>query len=51
MIVERKFRNDKSMQNYMQNKWMIKQLKKKYSPEEYTAKVHLESRELRIFKR
>ena len=51
MIVERKFRSDKSMQNYIHNKWMINQLKKKYSPEEYTAKVDLKSRELRIFKK
>jgi hypothetical protein len=51
MIVERVFRSEKSMQNYMQNKWMINQLKKKYSPDTYTAKVHLESRELRVYKR
>ena len=51
MIVERRFRSDSSMHNYMQNKWMIRQLKKKYSPEEYTAKVHLESKELRIYKK
>ena len=51
MILERRFRSEKSMHSYMNNKWMINQLKKKYSPDIYTAKVHLESRELRVYKR
>lgn len=50
-IVERKFRNEQTMVNYINNKWMISKLKEKYSPTEYTAKVNPVLQELRIYKR
>ena len=51
MIVERRFRSEESMNNYINNKWMVKQLKKKYDPTIYTAVVDHASMELRISER